>query len=88
MNLNEIQSKLSELNDWELKLDSLEKNFFFKTTEEQKKFLNQILDIGEKLSHSPIILIDRKIVKLTLSSGKEGITEQDFSLAKEIDKIS
>lgn len=87
MNLNEIQQKLRELNDWELKMDCLEKAFFMKTTQESKDFLNKILDIQEKVDHSPMIFIDRKIIKLTLDSGKEGITEKDFEFAKEIDKI-
>jgi pterin-4a-carbinolamine dehydratase len=87
MNLSEIQNKLAELNNWELKIDSLEKIFFLKSIEELKIFTSKILDLSEKMNHFPLIFIDRQILKISLNSGKEGITEKDFLLAKEIDKI-
>jgi len=87
MNLNEIQARLGELKDWELKFDSLEKEFLFKSTTEAKIFINKIYETSEKLAHFPIIIADRLIVKLTLSTRNEGIGEKDFKLANEIDKI-
>jgi len=88
MNLNEIQARLGELKEWELNMDSLEKEFLFKSTNEAKIFLNKIYEISEKLTHFPVIIADRLIVNLKLSTRKEGIGEKDFELAKEIDKIA
>jgi pterin-4a-carbinolamine dehydratase len=87
LNLNDIQAKLGELNEWELKTDCLERSFFLKTTQEAKEFIIKILDLSEKLNKSPLIFLDRKIAKLSLSSGREGIGEADFELAREIDKL-
>jgi len=87
LSLAEIQERLSELNDWELNMDSLEKEFIFKSTNDAKIFLNKLYEISEKLAHFPVIIADRLIVNLKLSTRKEGIGEKDFELAKEIDKI-
>lgn len=87
LTLKEIQEKLKEVNDWSLEADCLEKEFIFIEHEKTRDFINKVMQISENLEHYPLIFIDRKLVKLTLTTKGQGITEQDFLLAKEINKI-
>jgi pterin-4a-carbinolamine dehydratase len=87
MNLNELQNKLKELNEWNLGTDSLEKEFIFTSFNEARKFINTISELSEKNTQFPVIIWDRLIVKLMLSTKGEGISEKDLTLAREIDKL-
>ena len=51
-------------------------------------FVNQVAELAESADHHPDILINYKRVTLTLSTHSAGgLTEKDFDLASQIEKI-
>lgn len=52
-------------------------------------FVNRAAEISEKANHPPTILIDYNLVRVNLTTHEEkAITEKDFFVAEEIDKIN
>ncbi|MFW6277375.1 MAG: 4a-hydroxytetrahydrobiopterin dehydratase [Prolixibacteraceae bacterium] len=75
--------------NWEKKDNYLVKEFGFEDFTEAVNFVNKIVPLANKANHHPDILIHSyKKVKVTLTTHDEGkVTEKDYDLAKEIDKI-
>jgi 4a-hydroxytetrahydrobiopterin dehydratase len=89
MNLMGIRNRMGELKDWGLESNSIMKEFEFGSFKEAVEFVNKIQEISDKMEHYPVILINRNRVRITLSSLIENeVTDKDFELAKEIDKIN
>jgi len=86
--LGEMNQRMGELNGWNLQGNSIVKNYSFKDFKESLEFVNKIGEVAEKFGHHPDIIINYNQVKLSLTThAQEGLTEKDFELAKEIDKI-
>jgi 4a-hydroxytetrahydrobiopterin dehydratase len=84
----EITERLKAIPDWRLEKDALTRSFSFSDFVEAMKFVNSVAAIAERAGHHPDIDIRYNKVNLALSSHDAGgITEQDFSLAAEIDGI-
>lgn len=77
------------MKQWIKEKDQLSKEFSFKDFKEAVNFVNQVAQLAEQNNHHPDILIyDYKNVRLTLSTHTEGkVTEKDYKLADQIDKI-
>ncbi|MFW5832089.1 MAG: 4a-hydroxytetrahydrobiopterin dehydratase [Prolixibacteraceae bacterium] len=75
--------------NWEKKDNYLVKEFGFEDFTEAVNFVNKIVPLANKANHHPDILIHSyKKVKVTLTTHDEGkVTEKDYDLAKEVDKI-
>lgn len=75
--------------NWEKKDDHLVKEFELKDFTEAVDFVQKIAPLANKADHHPDVLIHSyKKVKITLTTHSEGkITEKDYDLAKDIDKI-
>ena len=75
--------------DWKTENNNLVKEFIFKNFVEAIEFVNKIVPLAEKADHHPNIYIHSyKKVRIELFTHSKGkITEKDFSLAKEIDKL-
>ena len=75
--------------EWKTENDKLEKEFVFSNFVETVDFVNKIVPLAEKANHHPDILIHSyKKVKIMLFTHSENkITEKDYQLAKEIDKL-
>ena len=86
--LQPLRSKLSE--GWELVNNHhLEKEFKFDDFKGAMAFTVQVGKVAEKEGHHPDILLTWGRVKLTLLTHKiDGLTEKDFLLAAQLDKIS
>jgi len=76
--------------DWKVEKKYLMREFEFSNFSEAIKFINKILPLAEEANHHPDILIHNyKKVKIMLYTHSEDkISEKDYSLAKEIDKIN
>lgn len=75
---------------WNANNNKLERDWAFADFKQAMQFINKVAEIAERLQHHPdIILHDYKLVKVTTSTHDTGtITDKDWQLAKEIDKIS
>lgn len=84
----QIEDYLSKLSNWELENDAVIKQFQFKDFIETISFVNAVGLEAEKMDHHPDILIfGWNKVKITLSTHSvDGLTENDFILAKKIDE--
>lgn len=76
--------------DWIEENDKLKKNFLFDDFDSSIEFVNKVALVSNKLNHHPTIKINYNKVEIKTTTHDEGniITEKDYQLCKEIDKIS
>lgn len=83
----EIQAKLKDLKDWQIKGQAIVKTFTLPSFKEAISFVTKVADLAEAANHHPDMLIQYNKVTLTLSTGGEGgVTEHDINLATQIEK--
>ncbi|HLE87460.1 MAG TPA: 4a-hydroxytetrahydrobiopterin dehydratase [Candidatus Brocadiaceae bacterium] len=83
----EIQGKLKDLKDWQIKGRAIVKTFTLPSFKEAISFVTKVTDLAEAANHHPDMLIQYNKVTLTLSTGSEGgVTEHDINLATQIEK--
>ena len=81
-------SRLDELDNWAINGSAISKTFEFTDFNKSIDFVNKISEIAEKHAHHPDITVRYNIVILSLVTHSENsVTEKDFELAKEIDKL-
>jgi len=86
---DEIQEKLSKLDQWELRDNSITRTFKFDDFIQSMQFVNKLVNPAENLNHHPDIQISYNEVTLTLTTHSEGgLTENDFQLAGQIDGLA
>lgn len=84
----EIEEGLKGLQGWERKGNEIVRVYKNKSFVDSLGFVNKVAILAEKADHHPDILIQYRNVTLTLSThSKGGLTEKDFSLAREIDAL-
>jgi 4a-hydroxytetrahydrobiopterin dehydratase len=84
----EVESKLGALSGWEKAAGEIQKVFTHKDFVQAISFVNKVAELAEAYRHHPDILINWNKVTLTLSTHSEGgLTEKDFKLAGEINKV-
>jgi 4a-hydroxytetrahydrobiopterin dehydratase len=85
---NEIQESLNNLEGWKLKGNEITKTYTHKDFIDSISFVSRVAILAEKANHHPDILIQYNKVTLSLSTHSEGgLTENDFNLAKKIDRV-
>lgn len=74
---------------WNEKNDQLTADFSFNNFNEAIEFVNRVASLAEEHNHHPDILIHGySNVRLTLTTHDKGkVTEKDFSLAEEIERL-
>ena len=83
----QITEKLKALPGWELKGDTIAKQYTFKEFMGGIRFINRIAEIAEQMDHHPDIAVNYKRVTFTLSTHDQGgITEKDTKLAEAIER--
>jgi 4a-hydroxytetrahydrobiopterin dehydratase len=84
----DIQEQLKTVNGWEQTGDEIKKKFSLPTFPAAVGFVNAVAVLAEKANHHPDFLIQYRNVTLTLTTySQDGLTEKDFDLAREIDKL-
>lgn len=84
----EIQSKLAQLKDWKRVENTIQKDFRFKNFSVAFAFMTQVAMEAEKLNHHPVWKNVYNTVSISLNTHDAGgLTELDFKLASQIDKI-
>ena len=88
LNLDQINSNLKNLNDWNYENDSITKQFQFKDFIEALSFVNVVGLEAEKMDHHPdILMFAWNKVKISISTHSAGgVTEKDFTLAQKIEE--
>lgn len=87
---DKINTKLDELEGWNLKDEQICKEYELNNFKEALDFVNKVGDAAEMLNHHPDIFIHSwNKVQITISTHSEsGVTEKDFILAHKIEKLS
>lgn len=87
---DDINKFLGLINHWNLNGNTIEKDFVLQSFTEALSFLLKCGIEAEKLDHHPdMLLYGWNKVKVTISTHSlGGLTEVDFNLAKQIDKIN
>lgn len=85
----QIQEFISQNNTWTLEQNKLHQEFKFKNFVVAFGFMTQAALVAERSNHHPewFNVYNKVIIDLTTHEAG-GITERDFSLAKQMDKIA
>ncbi len=84
----EVDNRLSTLDQWCIANGKLEKEFIFRDFVEAFGFIAQVALLAEKQNHHPEWSNVYKQVKISLSTHEAGgISERDFRLANSVDQI-
>lgn len=84
----EIKLHLQAVPHWSKRAQTIFRTFKFEGFLEGIDFVNQVAKKAQKMNHHPDIDIRFNEVTLTLTTHDEGgITEKDFSLAKQSDEV-
>ena len=84
----EIVRRLSTLDGWHLKGKTIEKKCRFAGFREAIGFVNRVADLAEVEDHHPDILIHyREVTLVVWTHAAGGLTERDFKLAADIDRV-
>ena len=91
LSISQINENLEKLSDWNLEDNGriIIKNFKFKDFKEAVEFVNKVSEIAETEGHHPDLRIynyNNLEIQLTTHS-LQGLTEKDFKVAFEIDKL-
>ena len=83
-----IGTKLKELPDWELKDEKLHRELKFKNFVEAFGFMTQVALLAERADHHPewSNVWNKVVIDLTTHEAN-GISQRDFDLAEQINKI-
>jgi len=85
---DQIKAALPSVPDWKQKGDAITRTFQFKDFPAAIKFVNAVAEPAEKANHHPDIDIRWNKVTLVLSTHDAGgLTEKDFNLAKQFDRL-
>ncbi|HEU5141108.1 MAG TPA: 4a-hydroxytetrahydrobiopterin dehydratase [Bacillales bacterium] len=88
LNKEEIVEKVEQLPGWEHREGQLEKTFTLDDFKASLAFVNKVGELAEGANHHPDILIQYNKVTLSLvSHDAGGITDKDFGLAGEVEKL-
>ena len=84
-----LQQYSKEVKDWKIiNNHQIEKEFKFKDFKTALDFVNKLGELAEKEGHHPDIYLSWGKVKVTLwTHAVDGLSENDFILAKKIDLI-
>ncbi len=84
----EVVSRLESLHTWQLKHGEIVRTFTFHDFPGSLEFVNRVGGLAEAAGHHPDIDIRYNKVRLALvSHDAGGLTDKDFDLAGQIDKL-
>ena len=85
----EIQRELGTVTGWSRRGDTLVKSFVFATFPAGITFVTKVAVVAEAMQHHPDLDIRYTKIAVTLSTHEaEGITANDFALAREMDALA
>lgn len=89
LSIEEIENRLSQLNDWRAANEKLAKRYEFADFAASLAFVNRVGAVAERLDHHPDVLFGWGYAEFFITTHDAGgITRRDFELAKRIDELS
>jgi 4a-hydroxytetrahydrobiopterin dehydratase len=86
--LEYVRERMEQLKEWSLEGNAIVRDIVFENSEKAIEFTKKIAELAEKKRHHPLMLLDESSVRISLTTHSEnGLTEKDFDMAEEIDKI-
>ena len=86
---SEVEERLAGLPGWERRGDAISKQFERGDFVGSVKFVESLVGPAEEMNHHPDLEISWSKVTVTLSTHSEGgLTENDFTLAAQIDALA
>lgn len=86
---DEAHKLLKEVPGWNLKDDSIERNFKFRDFRESMDFVNRVAEIANSEDHHPDIHIMYNRVRLVFSTHKiNGLSRNDFIMAAKTSSLT
>jgi 4a-hydroxytetrahydrobiopterin dehydratase len=87
LSVTEIQEKLSTLNEWEFKDNTIRKTFTFETYMESIGFINRLAEIAEEANHHPDMVVGWCRIDVAFTSHDQGgVTLACIEMAKKANK--
>jgi 4a-hydroxytetrahydrobiopterin dehydratase len=84
----EVNEALKQLEGWKFKKDKIKKKFEFANFAEALAFVNKVGEIAERLDHHPDIKFGWGYAKVsTTTHDRDGVTDFDIELARQIDEL-
>lgn len=88
MSDSEIAAQLREVPFWQQEGDEIVRSWTFEDFPQALNFINRVGGLAEAADHHPDILNSWNKVRLSLTTHDVGgLTDRDFSLAKQIDAL-
>ena len=88
LSVDEISRRLPALAGWQLKGKTIEKKFRFADFRAAIAFVNRVADLAEVQDHHPDILVHyREVTLVVWTHAAGGLTDRDFQLAADIDRV-
>lgn len=88
LTIREIKNQLKLLSNWKYQKGFLHRNFEFSSFRKTINFLNEVANIAEVKDHHPMLINNFNILEIKLSTHDvNGISQKDFDLALDIDKL-
>ncbi len=85
----QIEDQLKALPGWEYKDNSIHKLFRFKTFMDGIRFIDRVAEIAEAGDHHPDINLNyTRITFICTTHVAHAVTEKDFKLAEQIEKLA
>ena len=85
----EVKEQMSEIPQWSLADNSLQREFRFKDFRKAIEFVNAVAGVANEQDHHPDIYISYNKVRLTLTTHKiGGLSMNDFIVAAKIDLLA
>ena len=87
LSVTEIQEKLSALNEWEFKDNTIRKTFTFETYMESIAFINRLAEKAEEDNHHPDMVVGWCKIDVAFTSHDQGgVTLACIEMAKKANK--
>ena len=88
LSVTEIQEKLSTLNEWEFKDNTIRKTFTFETYMESIGFINRLAEIAEEANHHPDMAVGWCRIDVAFTSHDQGgVTLACIEMAKKAESV-
>ncbi len=82
----EIETALTDLNDWKIEGVNLKRRFEFENFAEALEFVNRVGAVAERRDHHPDISFGWGYAEFSITTHDTGgLTQNDFDLANEIE---
>ena len=88
LTIREIKNQLKLLPNWKYQKGFIQRDFEFSSFKKTINFLNEVAYIAEVKDHHPMLINNFNILEIRLSTHDvNGISQKDFDLALDIDKL-